>query len=111
VRATLSLSSKSAPVLRVSAKTGEGVEALWQAVEQCSLRRSANAGSSRELIEHAQHDLAQWFEAALTNHNPGIRQILADLDVGTITRTEAVRKLLQSFVSDYRAQSKDVMVR
>jgi LAO/AO transport system ATPase len=111
VRATLSLSSKSAPVLRVSAKTGEGVEALWQAVEQCSLRRSANAGSSRELIEHAQHDLAQWFEAGLTNHNPGIRQILADLDVGTITRTEAVRKLLQSFVSDYRAQSKDVMVR
>ena len=35
VRTTLGLSSKSPPVLRVSSKTGAGIEALWTAISNC----------------------------------------------------------------------------
>jgi len=35
VRTTLGLSSKSPPVLRVSSKTGAGIEALWAAISNC----------------------------------------------------------------------------
>ena len=47
VLATLSLSAgKAPPVLRVSARTGAGVEALWAAVASCPLRRGrADAGA------------------------------------------------------------------
>jgi LAO/AO transport system kinase len=50
VRATLALSgARSAPVIRVSAKTGEGMEALWAAIAgQASQRAEAVGESAKE---------------------------------------------------------------
>jgi LAO/AO transport system kinase len=111
VRAILGLSSKSPPVLRVSSKTGEGIEALWQAIEQCPPRRSPSAAISQELMEYAHLKINQWFDAVLANDDPRIGHVLADLKAGIIKERDAMYQLLQCFIADYPRPSKDVMVR
>src|SRR5205823_9690604 len=55
VKAILGLSDRPpAPVVRVSAKSGEGVEALWEIVAGLSLRRQATGTRDAELLHAAQ---------------------------------------------------------
>jgi LAO/AO transport system kinase len=64
VLATLALSAGAvAPVLRVSARTGEGLAALWDAVAALPLRRGGRK-AGRDLLRLAQEALAARFARA-----------------------------------------------
>jgi LAO/AO transport system ATPase len=111
VRATLGLSGKSPPVLRVSSKTGTGIDALWEAIRNCPQQRASTAGDSHELLQRARHVLAEWLAGAETDHHPALTRLLADWRAGQLNETGAVRSLLQIFVNDYPTPPKDAIVR
>jgi LAO/AO transport system ATPase len=65
VRAALDLPGvRPIPIVRVSAKTGAGLEELWQTVEACERRRDATQERRRELLRLAQAELTRRFDAA-----------------------------------------------
>src|SRR5205085_1438260 len=65
VRSMLTLSDREAPaILRVSAHTGAGVEALWSAITGRPLRRPATDPGARDLLQLAQELLRTRFAAA-----------------------------------------------
>lgn len=76
VRAALDLSSqKPLPAVKVSSKTGEGIDALWRLIEECPLRR-AHVAPARELLRLAQDVLATHFWNALQAKDPHIEKLL-----------------------------------
>jgi LAO/AO transport system ATPase len=102
VRAELALSSGSvAPVLRVSAKTGEGVEQLWTAITACPQRRADGAGEDGGLLSAAQEALARWFAA--TESRPPVRALIAQWRQGQLTKAQATAELLHHFEQHYRS--------
>lgn len=95
VRTTLGLSKgPPVPVLRVSARTGAGVEQLWTALAACPSSRSTGA-PGHELLRLAQKALTDWFAAAEANLNPDLRQLLERWRLGDLTRHAATADLLQ----------------
>jgi LAO/AO transport system ATPase len=67
VRAALELSgTRNVPVLRVSARTGEGIDALWQAIQECPGQPHAGGAEADELLRLAQQALAARFARART---------------------------------------------
>jgi LAO/AO transport system ATPase len=75
VRAALGWSAAAAvPVLRVSARTGEGVEQLWQAIAAYPARR--RPADARDLLRLTQEILASRFGAAEAAGDPGLRQLV-----------------------------------
>ncbi|HVS39025.1 MAG TPA: hypothetical protein VMS17_25930 [Gemmataceae bacterium] len=92
VLATLSLSAgPTPPILRVSARTGDGVEALWAALAACPLRRTGRHGGA-ELLRLAQETLAARFAAARTGE--GLQNLLIRWRGGELDATQAVAALL-----------------
>src|SRR5205807_65827 len=88
VRAALDIPGvRPIPVVRVSAKTGAGLEELWQTVEACPRRRDAQGEARRELLRLAQAELARRFEAAGTD--PALQQVLSDWESGRLRDDEA----------------------
>ena len=83
----------SGVVLRVSSRTGEGVEELWQAIASHPLRHSRQS-DGRELLRLAQQTLAARFAAAETTNPKELRQLLAAWQKGAISSSEAVSALL-----------------
>ena len=110
VGATLSLSSKMPEILRVSSKTGEGVEALWTAISSYPSRRSNTSDSGRELFHRALQALAQWLAAAEAELHPGVSDVIQQWRNGSLPEPDAVQRLLQLFVNDYASSEKNVMV-
>lgn len=105
VRATQALSSgRDVPILRVSAKTGEGVEALWTAIAGQKLRRAATGNGSRDLLRRAQDLLAQWFTTAQADHHPAVQQLMDQWEQGQISGTSAAASLLRVLQRDYSPQ-------
>jgi LAO/AO transport system ATPase len=98
VRAMLALSSdRAVPVLRVSAKTGEGIEALWSAIAEQPLRRTATVRDCRELLRQAQEWLARWFSTAQNDRHSGLQKLLSQWQHGLLadrTAAEAVLDML-----------------
>src|SRR5581483_1933272 len=76
VLATLALSSAPPPpVVRVSSRTGEGIEKLWDLLSSVPLRRARHA--DLETLLQAAHDaLAQRFHAATGSDDPRLRFIV-----------------------------------
>jgi LAO/AO transport system ATPase len=65
VRAALDLPGvRPIPVVRVSAKTGTGLDELWQAIAACNRHRDAEREARRELLRLALATLTRRFEAA-----------------------------------------------
>jgi LAO/AO transport system kinase len=96
VRATLGLSGQRAvPVLRVSAKTGEGMEPLWAAVTACAGRRRLAEPNNSDLLDLAQEELASWFATADTSKDPTVEHLCQQWRQGTLDRAEAVASLLE----------------
>lgn len=82
VRAALDLSSqKHVPVFKVSSKSGEGLEALWQAIADCPRQRQAEA-SEAELLRLAQESLATQFWQAVHAGEPCLQGILTQWQQG-----------------------------
>jgi LAO/AO transport system kinase len=93
VQNSLALSANRAgvPVLRVSGRTGEGVEALWAAIEKCASRRQVGARRDRDLIRLAQEEMERRLGAF------GSDLIWRDLAerwrAGKLTRSQAVAEV------------------
>lgn len=99
VRASLGLAGQQAvPVLRVSARTGQGVEELWRAVAQCPSRHE-QAFNARELLRLAQEALSDRFTHAEAAQHPALQVLMAQWRQGTLsdeTAGEALLHLLES---------------
>jgi LAO/AO transport system ATPase len=100
VRTSLHLSplTSHVPVLRVSGRTGHGIEALWAAITACPLRRNNQDRDSRVLLRLMQEDLGARFAAAEAANDPAWLELLAQWRTGKMGNGQAlkdVRKYLK----------------
>jgi putative protein kinase ArgK-like GTPase of G3E family len=101
VRSSLGLpGAPEVPVLRVSAKEGTGIGALWQAVEGCALRRAREDDAGHDLLRLAVEALGARFAAALHTQDVGLKQLIADWHKGAVSRSAAVNALLHHLGGD-----------
>jgi LAO/AO transport system kinase len=82
----------TAPVLRVSARTGAGVSELWQTIAALPLRRGAR-GDAGELLRLARELLGVRFIGARTK--PEVRELLERWGKGEVPPGEAAALLLR----------------
>jgi LAO/AO transport system ATPase len=95
VLAALGLSGAPAPpVVRVSARTGSGLEELWAAVRARPPRRPA-AMTGRDLLRQTQEMLAARFAAALAARDPGLERVLGAWRDGRMTAAHAAAAMLR----------------
>jgi LAO/AO transport system ATPase len=103
VRAMLGLANgRATPILRVSAKTGSGIDELWTTLAACPLRRPAMPANGRELLRLAQHVLAERFAAAEAAHDPTLAQLVAQWQQGRLESDEAAVALWQVLATAHR---------
>src|SRR5262249_39401894 len=103
VRAALDLpGAKPVPLVRVSAKRGHGVKALWTAVAACRLRRDLPPGGGQHLLRLAQDALAARYKTAVAAHDPGLSRLIADWQDGRLSEPAAVHALLGHLASEDR---------
>lgn len=110
VRATLGLSAgQAAPVVRVSAKKGEGLEQLWSVIGGLPLRRPGAAADGRELLRLAQETLTRRFAAAEAARDPALREVVARWQQGRPDRGGLIGELLRLLVpkDDYTSRGQD----
>ncbi len=103
VRATLGLANgPPVPIVRVSAKTGQGIEELWKAVGACPLRSRPQpcAGPDGNRLAETMLNLVR--ERAATKDETQARRILAQYQQGTISPVDACRLLLDLLVTAER---------
>src|SRR5262249_45460264 len=102
VRAMLTLAGgESVPVLRVSSKAGEGVEALWSAIAARRPRRIAIGRDSHELLRRAQQTLARWFSAAEADRHAELQQLVRQWQQGILAEGEVAMALLRFLQKEY----------
>jgi LAO/AO transport system ATPase len=95
VRQALALSSGRQPqILRVSSRSGEGVEALWQLLRGLPPRR-ADQSDGRDLLRLAQEVLAGRFAKAEAAGDAELRRIVADWRGGGLDAGRASEALLR----------------
>jgi LAO/AO transport system ATPase len=93
VKAMLGLGDgRETPVLRASAKTGQGIAELWAALAGFPPRRGQAAGG-RELLRLAQEALAERYAAAETARDPRLAELTAQWQRGQLGRDEAAAAL------------------
>jgi LAO/AO transport system ATPase len=96
VRAALQLSTgPTAPVVRVSSKTGEGIDQLWQLIMACPGRRGMESNDGRELLRLVQEDLADRFLMAEAAQDPTFQEIIRRWQERRIESDEAASTLLE----------------
>jgi LAO/AO transport system ATPase len=102
VLATLALSpGVSVPVLRVSSRTGAGLDALWEAIESRPLRRG-QAREPRELLRLAQQLLAGRFAGAAAAESPEMAELLSRWRLGALNPEQGAAALLGLLAHDNR---------
>jgi LAO/AO transport system ATPase len=93
VRAALELSgTRNVPVLPVSARTGEGIDALWLAILASPGRRQASGAEADELLRLAQKELAGRFARAGGDERLG--RLLEAWRQGGLTAEDAAAAVL-----------------
>jgi LAO/AO transport system ATPase len=96
VRNMLGLSSAPAiPVVRVSARTGAGIDSLWQAVASSKGGRTSPERSGRELVRQGQAWLAEWFQSAQSSPQPKLQDLLKRWEQGMIQDHEAAQEVVR----------------
>lgn len=98
VRAVLSLSKagQSVPVLRVSARTGAGLEELWSAIAGLrSLTRCPRYPDADEVLRLAKELLTSRFRRAEEANDPAVREQLEKWRQGKRSGAEAAAELLR----------------
>jgi LAO/AO transport system ATPase len=81
------------PPVLVSAKTGEGIEELWQAIAARALRRQSISERQRDLLAAAQEWLASRFDALLSGPGPELGQVLTEWQEGKVGTEAAAQRL------------------
>jgi LAO/AO transport system kinase len=95
VLAALALSpGPAAPVLRVSARTGQGLAELWDVVAALPLRRGGRA-AGRELLRLAQEVMAARFARAEAVRSPELAELLGRWRRGEWDNARAAGALLE----------------
>ena len=101
VRQTLALSGGRQPtVLRVSARTGEGLDALWQTIRDLPPRRAADDTAGRDLLRLAQEALAARLARAEAAQDPALQRLLAEWRAGALDGAQAGAALLHLLAGD-----------
>jgi LAO/AO transport system kinase len=101
VRAALDLAgARPVSVIRVSAKTGEGIEELVRAIADAPLRRVSEEDSSRDLLHLAQEILKSRFARADAAQDQRLEQIAAAWRRGDLDRAAAGAALLNILAAD-----------
>jgi LAO/AO transport system kinase len=96
VRSMLTLGGDSSrPVLRVSSKTGEAVEALWEAIASCPRRNQTSTESKGDLLQRAQQAIRDRFTGAQAQGDPQVQELLARWREGSLPEGEAVEALFR----------------
>jgi LAO/AO transport system kinase len=94
VLSSLGLSAAPAPpVLRVSARSGEGLDRLWEVIASAPLRRGTRA-SARELLRRTQEEVAARFAAAERGREPGLQSVIGRWQRGELQTEQAAAALL-----------------
>jgi len=95
VRAALSLADeRPVTVLRVSAKTGAGLDALHDAVMRPGQHRRLRGTDVHALLRLAQDSLASRFDAAQISGDPDVQGVIERWQRHELTPSEAARTLL-----------------
>jgi LAO/AO transport system ATPase len=95
VQATLALGAgPAAPILRASARTGQGVGELWDTIAAVPLRRGVHA-NGRDLLRRAQETLAARFAQAEADRAPELRHLLENWQHGEMNGDQAAASLLE----------------
>ena len=98
VRAALGLPGMRAiPIVRVSARTGVGLEELWHTIEASERCRDTTELARRGLLRLAQELLARRFEAAAAGN--AMAQVLQDWRAGRLPDAQATAAVLQMLSS------------
>jgi LAO/AO transport system ATPase len=96
VRQTLALSGDREPtVLRVSSRTGEGVEPVWPVLRDLPLRRRADEPGGHDLLRLAQEAIAARFARAEAAGDAELRRIVGDWRAGALDGERAAAELLR----------------
>lgn len=104
VRAALDLSSQvKVPVVKVSSKTGAGLEDLWQAIQQCVPAPEAVHGD-QELLRLAQEALAMRYHQENFAANQKLQEVLKHWRQGALTAQEAGELVLRWLAVEAPAQ-------
>ena len=94
VLATLGLGTGTVPpILRVSSRSGSGLEELWRTIASLPLRRGQRV-SGRDLLRLAQQTLAARFSTAEAADRPELRQLLERWQRGDVNAAQAASALL-----------------
>jgi LAO/AO transport system ATPase len=94
VKSTLALSANAAPpVLRVSGRTGAGLDELWQEITGRPLRRDPGREGGRDLLRVAQETLADRFARAEAAGDAGLQELVARWRRGELPRDQAAETL------------------
>lgn len=93
VRSAAELAAHPVPVLKVSARTGEGLADLWRLIAARPLRRQ-NDQADTDLLHAAQDELAERFERAQAAGRDNFRELLARWREGSISSEEAASAAL-----------------
>jgi len=101
VRASLGLAAQQAvPVVRVSARTSQGVEELWSAVAQCPSRHE-QAWNGRDLLRLAQETLSHRFTRAEAAQHAALQALMAQWRQGALSDDKAGAALLHLLEAIY----------
>jgi 2-methylcitrate dehydratase len=82
------------PVLLLSAKTGEGIEQLWENIASRTRHRQSLEERRRDLLAAAQQWMAARFEALLSRPSPELEQILTEWQQGRLASQVAAERLV-----------------
>jgi LAO/AO transport system ATPase len=88
------------PVMRVSARTGLGIQELWQAVT-CAPRHRFHSSGNSDLLRHAQDALAERFAAAVDNCKADLDHLADDCRGGLLSPEEAGAAVLDILVRKF----------
>jgi LAO/AO transport system kinase len=95
VRGTLALSGNRAPlVLRGSARTGQGLRELCDAIETCPLRPRELTAMDKMLLRAAQDTLTARFAAARAGNQTDFALLLETWRAGKLTLAETTSRLM-----------------
>lgn len=75
VRSAAELASHAVPVVKASARTGDGIAELWRLIQDQPLR-SRDTRGDRDLLRAAQQELADRFRRALATQQPELCEVL-----------------------------------
>jgi len=101
VRGALDLpGSQIVPIIRVSSKTGEGLDKLWAEIQSAPLHRLERPADGRDLLHLVQEAMHARFAAALDRDDPEIRQLITRWQHRLLTGSEACAGLLKLLADD-----------